>query len=70
MENQYLPILHENISLSVLRVSNEPLASRDEWVVKMLFNVNSRKPLPYRRGASLLQFFQSPVNLIMIDIEN
>jgi len=22
MENQYLPILHENISLSVLRVSN------------------------------------------------
>ena len=23
MENRYLPILHENISLSVLRVSNE-----------------------------------------------
>ena len=40
MENRYLPILHENISLSVLRVSNESLSSWDEWVVKMVFNVN------------------------------
>jgi len=29
MENRYLPILHENIPLNVLRVSNEPhLAGR------------------------------------------
>jgi len=34
MENRYLPILHENISLSVFRVSNEPLSSKGEWVVK------------------------------------
>ena len=47
MENRYLPparqkplrrgegpILHENILLSVLCVSNEPLASWGEWVVK------------------------------------
>jgi len=34
MENRYLPILHENIALSVLCVSNEPLASWGEWVVK------------------------------------
>jgi hypothetical protein len=46
MENRYLPparqkplrrgegpILHENISLSVLRVSNESLSSWGEWVV-------------------------------------
>jgi len=30
MENRYLPILHENISLSLLRVSNEPPSSRGE----------------------------------------
>jgi len=45
MENRYLPILHENISLSVLRVSNEPPSSWGEWAVKMVFNVNSRKLL-------------------------
>jgi hypothetical protein len=39
MENRYLPILHENISLSVLRVSNEPLSSWGEWVVKIVLNV-------------------------------
>jgi len=32
MENRYLPILHEDISLSVLRVSNEHPTSRCEWV--------------------------------------
>jgi hypothetical protein len=41
MENRYLPILHENISLSMLRVSNEPLSSWGEWVVKIVLNVNS-----------------------------
>ena len=40
MENRYLPILHEIISLSVLRVSNELLSCWGEWVVKMVFNVN------------------------------
>ena len=45
MENRYLAILHENISLSVLRVSNEPLSSWGEWVVKMAFNVNDFLPL-------------------------
>jgi len=40
MENRYLPILHENIFLSVLRVSNESLFSWDEWVVKILLNPN------------------------------
>jgi hypothetical protein len=40
MENRYLPILHEDISLSVLRVSNEPLISSGEWVVKIVLNVN------------------------------
>ena len=34
MENRYLPILHENISLSMLCVSNEPLSFGGEWVVK------------------------------------
>jgi hypothetical protein len=33
MENRYLAILHENISLSVLRVSNESSFYEDEWVV-------------------------------------
>jgi hypothetical protein len=40
MENRYLPILHDNISLSVLRVSNEPLTSWGEWVVKIVLNVD------------------------------
>jgi hypothetical protein len=40
MENRYLPILHDNISLSVLRVSNEPLTSWGEWVVKTVLNVD------------------------------
>ena len=53
IENRYLPparqkplrrgegpILHENTSLSVLRVSNEPLSSWGEWVVKIISNVN------------------------------
>jgi hypothetical protein len=56
MENRYLPparqkplrrgegpILHENISLSVLpanrQVSNEPLSSWGEWAVKIVLNV-------------------------------
>ena len=34
-ENRYLPILLENTSLRVLRVSNEPLPSWGEWVVKI-----------------------------------
>jgi len=38
MENRYLPILHETISLSVLCVSNEPLFSWGEWAVKMILN--------------------------------
>jgi hypothetical protein len=37
MENRYLPILHEDISLSVLRASNEPLDCWGEWVVKIGF---------------------------------
>ena len=44
MENRYLPILHENISLSVLpaywQVSNEPLSFRGEWAVKIALSVN------------------------------
>ena len=40
MENRYRPILHENLFLCVLCVSNEPLASWGEWVVKTLLNVN------------------------------
>jgi hypothetical protein len=40
MENRHLPILHENIPLSVLRVPNEPLPSWGEWVVKIVLNVN------------------------------
>ena len=53
MENRYLPparqkplrrgegpILHEDISLSVLRVSNEHPTSRCEWVVNMARDVN------------------------------
>jgi len=52
MENRYLPparqkplrrgegpILHENISLSVLCVSNEPLSPWGEWAVKIVLNV-------------------------------
>ncbi len=38
MENRHLPILHENGSLSVLRVSNEPLFSWGEWAVKIVLN--------------------------------
>ena len=60
-EDRYLPILLENIPLSVLpayrQVSNEPpsdganLPARSRfgvgrWAVKMVFNVNSRKPRP------------------------
>jgi hypothetical protein len=37
MENRYLPILHESISLGELRVSNEPLASWGEWVVNIIY---------------------------------
>ena len=53
MENRYLPparqkplrrgegpILHENILLSVLCVSNEPLASWGEWVVNLVRDTN------------------------------
>ena len=40
MENRYLAILRENISLSVLRVSNEPLSSWGEWAVNMVRDVN------------------------------
>jgi len=36
MENRYLPILHEDIFLSVLCVSNEPLSSWGEWVVRIV----------------------------------
>jgi len=38
MENRYLPILHENISLSVLCVSNESLSPWGEWAVKIVLN--------------------------------
>ena len=40
MENRYLPILREDISLSVLCVSNEPLSSWGEWVVRIVLNAN------------------------------
>ena len=51
MQNRYLPILHDNISLSVLRVSNEPLTSWGEWVVKIVLNVNYFLLLVIRGGA-------------------
>ena len=47
MENRYLfrvlhgnlrPILHKNILLAVLRVSNEPSSDEDEWVVNIVLN--------------------------------
>jgi hypothetical protein len=63
MENRYLPparqkplrrgegpILHDNISLSVLRVSNEPLTSWGEWVVKTVLNVDYFLLLVIRGG--------------------
>ena len=63
MENRYLPparqkplrrgegpILHENISLSVLRVSNEPPSSWGEWAVKIVLNVNYFLLLVIRGG--------------------
>ena len=52
MENRYLPILHEDISLSVLRVSNEHPTSRCEWAVKLtVWDVNY---LPFFLGTRLL----------------
>jgi len=41
IENRYLPILNENISLSALRVSNESLFSWGEWAVEIVSNLNS-----------------------------
>jgi hypothetical protein len=46
MENRYLAILHENTSLSVLPAYRQAGVSRtspvwwDEWVVKIVLNVN------------------------------
>jgi len=34
MENRYLPILHKQILLRELRVSNESSPFEDEWAVK------------------------------------
>jgi len=36
VENRHSPILHKNILLGALRVSNEPPFLRGEWAVKIV----------------------------------